>query len=426
MKRTRQGTLHIGRPRIDRADGKVRLVASVTHEPIPGVEGAGGDMWFAVTEEYGQYLCYERCDAFVIGMLFYCMRLGLDIVCDSPMSEEILYNVRTYLIPSLAKQCDEMYPCRIEAVSDSSPLPNAHAVGAGISCGIDSLHVLSRHSDCEYASMKLTHLVLNNVGAYKEGSSQFVWQLDHARAFCRDTGFKLVETDSNYVEVFYLNHKWFKWTNTYANAFCALALQKLWGTFYIGSHGLDFSYFTLKLITKDDSAFYDLLFLNVISSRWLRFHSEGGAMSRYEKTIDVAGYPPAWKHLHVCTKDDGPNCNVCEKCIRTLLTLDAIDALDKFSGVFNIRYYRENRAFYLKWLHFICIHKGNSSYLNEVHEKLSDQITPMMRLVVRLDLLRRNLAKIAWLKKFYRALFKSASSSGLAKKEHFGSLPPVR
>ena len=223
-----------------------------------------------------------------------------------------------------------------------------------------------------------------------------------------------------------MNHKWFKWTNTYANAFCALALQKFWGTFFIGSHGLDFSYFTLSLITKDDSAFYDLLFLNVVSTRWLRFHSEGGALSRYEKTIDVANYPPALKYLHVCTNDDGPNCNVCEKCIRTLLTLDAMGKLDDFSQVFNVKYYRENRSFYLKWLYFIFLYKGTSSYLEETYRKMSDQITLKMRIIVRLDLLRRRLAKITWLKKLFRSIVKPSAAIGSVKKEHFGSLPPVK
>ena len=359
-------------------------------------------------------------------MLFYAMRRGLDIECEAPVSEEILYNIRTYLIPSLSKHCSEIYASKITADIATEPLPNAHAVGAGISCGIDSLHVLSQHADCEYKDMRLTHLVLNNVGAYKEGSKQFQWQLQHAREFCSATGFELIETDSNYTDAFYMNHKWFKWTNTYANAFCALALQKFWGTFYIGSHGLDFSYFTLSLITKDDSAFYDLLFLNVVSTRWLRFHSEGGALSRYEKTIDVANYPPARKYLHVCTNDDGPNCNVCEKCIRTLLTLDAIGKLDDFSQVFNVKYYRDNRSFYLKWLYFIFLYKGNSSYLEETYRKMSDQITLKMRIIVRLDLLRRRLAKITWLKKLFRAIVKPSAVTGSVKKEHFGSLPPVK
>lgn len=417
----RMGLMRIHAPRIERLDGKCRLVAAIDTPEY----GAGVDLWFAVDDKYGSYLCDERSDAFLVGMLFYAMRRGLDIECEAPVSEEILYNIRTYLIPSLSKHCEEIYACKISAGIATDPLPNAHAVGAGISCGIDSLHVLCKHADCEYKDMRLTHLVLNNVGAYKEGSSQFKWQLQHAREFCRATGFELIETDSNYTDAFYMNHKWFKWTNTYANAFCVLALQKFWGTFYIGSHGLDFSYFTLSLITKDDSAFYDLLFLNVVSTRWLRFHSEGGALSRYEKTVDVASYPPARKFLHVCTNDNGPNCNTCEKCIRTLLTLDAIGALDDFAEVFNVKYYRENRSFYLKWLYFICLYKGNSSYLKETYEKLSHEITVPMKVVVRMDLLRRKLAKIGWLKRLFRSVVKPSAAKGTVKREHFGSLPPV-
>lgn len=240
MKRTKQGTLHIGQPRIEQADGKVRLVASVTHEPIPGVEGTGGDMWFAVAEEYGKYLCFERSDAFVIGMLYYCMRLGLDIVCDAPISEEILFKLRTYYIPALSKNCKVVYPCSVEAMPERGPLQTVGAVGTGISCGVDSLHALYEQTNSPCQGMNVTHLVLNNVGAYKEGSAQFAWQLNHAQAFAREYGYQLVETDSNYTDVFPLNHKWLHWTNTYANAFCVLSLQKLWGKFTLASAGWGF------------------------------------------------------------------------------------------------------------------------------------------------------------------------------------------
>ncbi len=71
------------------------------------------NLWFEVEKEYEPYLCYERSDAFVIGLLSWAMRLNHDIECTAPVSEELLYNLRTYLIPSLAKHGKDLHNIKI-------------------------------------------------------------------------------------------------------------------------------------------------------------------------------------------------------------------------------------------------------------------------------------------------------------------------
>lgn len=424
MKKTKQGVLHIGRPRIEHVDGMARVVASVVHGPIPDVEGTGGDVWFAVKEDYGPYLCHERGDAFVVGMLFYAMRLGLDIVSDAPVSEEILFKLRTYFIPSIAKNCEEMYPCAIEAEPGRDPLPNAGAVGTGISCGVDSLHAVLQQTNSPCPGLNLTHLVLNNVGAYAPRSRQFLWQREHGRAFAKEYGVPFVETDSNICQVFVFNCRWFHFTNTYMNAFAALCLQKLWGTFTIASGGWTFAFFTLSKILEEDSAVYDLLFLHAISTRRLQFLSGGGAETRYEKTLALADWPPARKWLHVCTDDSGPNCNVCVKCVRTLTTLDALGKLDAFKDVFDIAYYRANRPFYLKAAYYEWLRNGTVAMLDQTVAALRRDLTWRIKLPVWYTCLREKMRRCAALKKVYRWLVPSRPSDGSrARKESFGSLP---
>ena len=423
MKRTKQATLHIGKPRVEKFGDKMRVVASVTHEAIPGINGTGGDMWFAVSEPHGQYLCYERSDAFVVGMLFYCMRLGLDIECEAPVSEEILFNLRTYFVPSISRNCAEMYACNILAEPAMDPLANAGAVGTGISCGVDSLHALYQQTNSPCKGMNVTHLVLNNAGAYKEGSSQYSWQLNHGREFAREYGYEFVETDSNYHELFPLNHKWLHWTNTYANAFCALCLQKLWGKFTIASAGDSFAIFTLSKILEYDSATYDLLFLNVISTRWMRFYSGGGAETRYYKTLAIAEYEPAKKYLHVCTDDSGPNCNVCAKCIRTMVTLDAIGKLDEFDKVFDVNYYRANRKFYLKAVYWAYFTQGTGALLDETYNALKKDYSLGMKAAVWYAAFRKRLSSMKLLASIYHSITPRMKSGDSARKENFGALP---
>lgn len=423
---TCNGRLVIGRPRVENAvNGKVRLVASVTHAPICGVAGTGGAMWFSVKEEYADCLCRERGDAFVVGMLFYAMRLGLDIVSEAPISEEILFKLRTYFIPAIANNCEEMYHCSIDAEADLDPLPNMGVVGTGISCGIDSLQALYQQTNSPCKGMNVTHLVLNNAGAYKEGSQQYSWQLEHGRKFAEEYGYKFVETDSNYHEVFPLNHKWLHWTNTYANAFCALCMQKLWGRFTIASSGDSFAAFTLSRILDYDSAVYDLLFHHAISTKWLQFYSGGGAETRFVKTAMLADWEPAMKYLHVCTDDTGPNCNVCAKCIRTMTMLDAIGKLDNFRRVFDVDYYRANRSFYLKaiyWEHFM---QGKRAMLSETIDALGMDISLSMKAAVWYAALRKRMSSCTMLSRIYHGMFRSSCGGG-ARRENFGTLPERR
>ena len=415
----RVGELRIAKPRVETVGDRTRLVASILSPEY----GEARDLWLEVDGQYGEYLCHERSDAFLVGMLRYAMRFGYDISCEAPVSEELLYNLRTYLIPALSKASDAIYAVKIDATIVMEPLPNKGAVGAGMSCGIDSLHVLCHHTSSEYPSMNLTHLVLNNVGAYREGTDQFKWQLEHARQFADEYGFKLIGIDSNYIDVFPANHKGLRWTHTYANAFCALALQKLWGTFYYGSSGYDFTGFTVEKVEKGDSALYDLLSLNVFSTRWLRFYSEGAAKTRFEKTRDVANYPPARKYLHVCTHDDGPCCNTCEKCCRTIMTLDALGRLDDFRDIFDVDYYRRNRKWYLNWMYYNWYFFGKESLLEEVYAHFKGEVTLGMKLKMRLIALRKKIYPYVpqWLRDF-RGLLRGKERPK-ARRELFGALP---
>ena len=91
-------SLRIHQPRIERLDkNDVRLVSCIEHD------STCNEVWFSVPECYSEYLCYERSDAFLIGMLNWAMRTGDDIECEAPVSEELLFQIREHLIPSLAK-----------------------------------------------------------------------------------------------------------------------------------------------------------------------------------------------------------------------------------------------------------------------------------------------------------------------------------
>jgi len=239
-----------------------------------------------------------------------------------------------------------MYATKIIADLVDDPLPNAAAVGTGCSCGIDSIHVLNGHIDHPIKNLRLTHLVLNNAGAFRDESGQYDRSAASASRVAKENGLKAVITNSNISE-FYSEQ--FEKYHTYANMFCVLALRKLWGTFFYGSSGHDVSKFRVLDNEHCDCSYYDILSLSCISTDGLVVYSEGAAKSRYEKTQEIFNSELAKKYLNVCQSDIGRNCSTCEKCRRTLLALDAIGGVESFSGVFDLETYHKNRTRFIGW-----------------------------------------------------------------------------
>lgn len=304
------------------------------------------NVWFRVERDYGKYLCDERGDAYLIAVLNYAMRNGHDIISEAPITEDLLYQVETYLIDGLAEYNPKFYRPKITATPDASPLPNAGAVGTGISCGVDSLHVLASEMNEKYKAHMVTYLTFNNVGSHGESQRArelFEKRLLRPRQFAEEFGFKFVAGDSNLMDIVRQNH--FK-THTYSSMFAVYCLQKLYSIYYYASSGHKFHEFNLA-DKGGGSGEYELLSLPAFSTHQLKIYSEGANKSRLEKMRKVITYGPSYKYLNVCLMD-GDNCGKCEKCVRTLLGLDALGAVDKYKSVFDVDYYHAHKKWYLK------------------------------------------------------------------------------
>ena len=113
--------IKIEKPRIESG---VRLVSYVVNEKMPLHE----DLWFEVGEEYGQYLCDEVCDAFVVAMLIPAVQTQQDIECDC-ISEKLLYNldkIVSYLLQT-AWNCK-----RIKIKANKIVCSNYHGSGVDV------------------------------------------------------------------------------------------------------------------------------------------------------------------------------------------------------------------------------------------------------------------------------------------------------
>lgn len=378
--------LFIGRPYIERKADKSRLVCDIAID-----DKETKNVWFEVDREYEQYLCTERSDAYVIGLLNWAMRAHHDMTCEAPISEELLFSLNEYLIPALAKYAPGFRAVKINAPLAGESLPNAGAVGTGLSCGIDSLHAILKQQHSCYPQHNLTHLCINNVGAFNSCYDDY--GIDRARKECyenakkvaQEIGLPLIITDSNFQTAFQQNHLK---THTYSSMFAVFCMQKMWRVYFYGSSGYDFSCFNLKNNDQDDCAFYELLSLDCFSTRSLKIYSEGGAQTRLEKTADIVDYDIARKYLHVCTRKS-TNCGICPKCRRTMLTLDALGKLDDFAHVFDVAYYRAHRREYLLWLYEM--HRQNDEMNAPTYKRMKKEITPTLKFLYRWNKIKKYL-----------------------------------
>ena len=260
----------IEKPYILTKDGKSRLVANVD------IDGNSREVWFEVEPQFEKYLCYERGDAFVVAILNYAMRHGHDMESKAPIGEDLYYQLTTDLIPALANNSKVMHHTKLIAEVDSSVLPNAGAVGTGISCGVDSFHALAVESQTKFPKHNLTHLAFNNVGSHGEGERAkklFAERKELAKNFCKEYGFVYVEGNSNLHDAIPQNHYL---SHTYSSMFSVFALQKMYSVYYYASSGHPYQKFNLTDNELYGCANYELLSLKALSTHSLLIYSEGG------------------------------------------------------------------------------------------------------------------------------------------------------
>ena len=345
-----------GSPYLESGDDSVRVLCAFEDD------SRKGEIFFGVSLEYGDFLCTERSDAYVIAALPYAMRTRQDIICDAPVTEDLLFQIETELVPAMTKK-STFYPAKIFA--DTAPIlakkpfidqrtgqEKIGAVGTGFSLGTDSFYAVASLQDDRFPSQQLTHLAQHNVGAFNTCYRQFGRLAAKNHIYeetlrcAEELGIPLLQTDSNLKKIMPGD---FQKIATFNNAFAVYCMQELWAAYHLGSHGAGLTPLNFNNMQNQNSAFYDILTLNAFSIPNLRMYVSGVSETRLEKAWGFAHLKEAQDYLHVCTAESS-NCMKCEKCKRTLICLDVLFALDKFAKVFDLNYYREHRLEYLTWL----------------------------------------------------------------------------
>lgn len=315
--------------------------------------------WFSVDEQYGAYLCSETADAFVVAMIWYAMTTGSDIVSEAPISEQMLFSINNFLIPALCTEKKGYKNISVRGPTIKVSFTEAHGVGTGMSCGIDSFYTLWKYYNIEPKDRQLTHLAYFNMGAifHPDSSQKTRYSLEdfykktdviskekvkNAAKVANKSGLPLVSISSNIDADIYRGA--YGYTAVYRNCACVLALQKLFKTYYCSSAGWP-DYFDLNL--SEGSEHYEALLCHCFSTESCSFLLSD-YVSRIEKTKSIANWEITWDYLDVCFNFH--NCGHCAKCYRTLLTLDLLGKLDNFKSVFDIEMYKRSRNKAYGWL----------------------------------------------------------------------------
>lgn len=313
-------------------------------------------LWFDISHEYSKYLSTECGDAFFIILVLLAHDKGQDISFETLVSERLYYGVTEILLPALRIVNPNKPVIKVSAKTADFHY-KAMAVGTALSLGVDSFHAVVDSLD---SCFPVTHLTLFNSGAFGDENPhtarQLFWKtVDSVSEAAHEMGLPLISIDSNMNEVLKMC---FVQTHSFRNLSFAFLLPHLFKVFYYAS-GFPASQFQLK--NSASAAQYDLLTAKALSSESLEIIIAGLHEDRNNKIMTISSFAPSTKYLNVCviadsnkflsyTDNQVRNCSRCFKCVKTVVAMDALGVLDKYSHVFDLEIYKQERASYLGWV----------------------------------------------------------------------------
>lgn len=398
--------------------------------------------WLCYTTpiEYGEYLCDEICDAFVVAMLLPAVKTGQKIKVNAPISERLYHNIEH----SVSTILQHVYVCdkrmakaaiikdpviEINGRGDQLVTINykGKAVATGCSLGVDSLssYITYTSKSCPL-SYRLTHLTYFNAGAMgfhdaEKAKMAYDKDLKMVQDFSKEVGLPLVCVESN-VSKWYNKLFSFGQCAVMINMSVVLSMQKLFGKYYFAST------FPLWEFRYDSVVmeYYETLLLPLLSTESTELIVANPEMTRVAKEQNILEYPLTQKYLYVCwkeiranenpdsiyaeIKDNYRNCTRCDKCLRTLLAIDVMGHLEEYKSIFDIEYYKKVKDTYIAKV--IAGRDINPFYgelyslLREHNYKISKK-AKLLVLPIRLSSKLSRLGQIGILKRiYYRILWK--------------------
>lgn len=312
-------------------------------------------IWYRFPREYEVYVCAERADAFLTGLLYYAMIYDYDLVLENPVSEKLLFQLTTFYIPTLAGITDFFHQIGINATTDNTAIVNQGAVGTALSCGVDSFYTVLKSLNSDYEKFRVTHVLFTDIPATifsdELRDSWLKENCEKSERAAKELKLKFILCETNLnrefkIEPFYSQSKIYVANEGLASLqYCSsvFALQKLFHVYYLGSAGYKLNEAKINA-TPYDVLWHDFFSMPNISSENLNFYSSGVEACRIEKVNYIADFPIVQKYLFTCALPTVCNCGRCEKCIRTMAELYVLGKVDQFGEVYPVDRFKTQYA----------------------------------------------------------------------------------
>ncbi|MDR0910756.1 MAG: hypothetical protein LBM77_13455 [Spirochaetaceae bacterium] len=320
----------------------------------------GKEMYFRVPCAFKDYLCKDRYDAFLVGLIWPAMKYGEDIIIEGTVSHRLLFNMRNYIQFLLQEFAPKAELKRIKIQSDIAPelKTRNNMVGTAFSGGVDSFCTIYDHFELENdEEYKINCLLFQNVGAHGsyEDTRTFPLFIERFKSFSQypqEVHLPFIMEDSN-VQMFLSEWMPKALTQTYSLNMIAgiLALQGEIRKYYISSsqsytENLFFGRFYINTMLDES---YEPVLIPLLCTDLIEIISDGVQYRRTEKTVRILDYKPIQKYLNVCCNrrpENVKNCSYCTKCCRTLWTLESADKLELVKTQFDLNIWKKEEFRY--------------------------------------------------------------------------------
>ena len=340
-------------------------------------------LYFEIDKEHGDMFADDSYDAFVLVPLWLAMFHKQDLHISGRISKKLYQNIKWYVQKIWCDYWDEFSPVKFTVDGFNEPLKErGKIIGAGISCGVDSLSTVYDHfireTDPEYRINALFYFDCGIFGDFGQESwdSLTLNRSNPGRNVAKDLYLPFYYVGSNLHAFRKMNDLIrFNYIAVYS---CVLSLSKGLSRYYIANN---VSYEEMKEFRNhfhngDMGEFCESYFVPLLQNERMDLIIDGCQYRRVDKTKNIVDWEIAQKYLNVCWRytPDGSNCGKCPKCFRTILTLEILGKLEKFSNVFDIEAYKKDS---MNYKIYSVMHADEEVFFKEIVDLAKEMNFPM-------------------------------------------------